>query len=528
MYDLFSQLLEHLRGVWRYRWRALALAWVVALAGWGFVYAMPNQYEVETRVYVDTESTLRPLLKGQVVDTNMMSQVELMSRALLSRPRLEQVARETDLDLRASTPREMENLMESLRRSIRVSRERNTGGNTLFNIRFVDIDPNMAYNVVQALLDSFVGQTLAGERGGRERALRFLREKLASYERQLNEAEAALADFKRANVGRMPGEGGDYYERLQQALSLQSQLEAQLRIATERRDLLNRQISGEEAVFGIVSGPRSGAATGVDGTIAELEAQLDTLRLRYTDKHPDVIAVSDRLDTLYERQREERQMLATQLPDAGDSDRALNPVYQEMRIQLTTAELDVTSLRARLDQQIDEVEELRAAVDTIPEVEAEFKRLTRDYNSTRANYEDYKRRVEVAVTTGEVDGGGDEVQFQVIEPPLAPLSPVAPNRILLLSVVLVVALGAGAALAFFYHQLNPVFTNRRTLSAITGLPVLGSVSLIQTPAERFRLQTQTAIYGLGLMCLIGAWVLTVAFNEQGVELASRMMASAGL
>jgi polysaccharide chain length determinant protein (PEP-CTERM system associated) len=526
VYEVMSQLLEHLRGVWRYRWRALALAWVVAIAGWAFVYAMPNQYEVGTRVYVDTESALRPLLEGQVVDSNMMGQVEMMSRALLSRPRLEQVARETDFDLRATTPREMEALLEHLRRTIRVSREF-SAGNTLFNIRFTDVDPDMAFDIVQALLQSFVNETILGGKEEHQRARRFLQDKVKEFETQLDEADAALADFQRRNVGRMPGDGSDYYQRLDQALSQQARLEAELRIVTERRDALQRQIAGEEAVFGIVSGPRASAPTTVDGTVAELETQLEALQLRFTDKHPDVVALSDRLERLYERQREERLVAGPQAPAAGDADLALNPVYQEMRIQLTTAELEVTGLRARLAEQTDKVNELRAAVDTIPEVEAELKRLTRDYERIRNNYEEYKQRLEVARTTEEVEGD-DEVQFRVIEPPVRPITPVAPDRAVLLTVVLLASLGAAGALAFFYHQLNPVFTTRGSLSEVTGLPVIGSVSLIQTPAERLRLRTQTAIFAVSVLVLVAAWIMTVVFNEQGVELASRLMASNGL
>ncbi len=528
MHELVKQAIEQIRGVWRFRWRALVLAWLVAMAGWAYVYTMPDIYRVDTRVAVDTESALRPLLKGRVVANNVMSEVELMSRALLSRPRLEKVSRETDLDLRASTPREYEDLLDSMRRNIRLSRERSESGNAIFNLAFTDVDPTMAYEVVSKLLSSFVSETVEVGTTARRDALEFLEQKLAEYENQLNNAEEALANFQRENVGRMPGEEGDYYERLESAIAGQKRLEAGLRVARERRDLLQRRIAGEEAVFGLVAGPSTAVATSVDGQVADLEQVLQDLQLRFTDKHPDVLAAQARLEQLYERQREERMGLEGVIPDAGDTDLALNPVYQEMRIQLTNAELDVTSLEAQLRQQSAEVTDLREAVDTLPVVEADYKRLTRDLNTIRGNYEDYKQRVEAARTTITVENRGGDVEFRVLEPPKAPLTPDGPNRGLLLTVVLVGALITGGGLAFVYHQLNPVFGNRYSLSAITELPVIGSVSLMQTPAERFRLHTQTALYGIGLATLVAAWVGTVIFSEKGVELASRLMAGTGL
>ncbi|MEM9386297.1 MAG: XrtA system polysaccharide chain length determinant [Pseudomonadota bacterium] len=528
MKEIFTQLIEQVRGVWRFRWRGLLLAWLIALFGWGYVYTLPDIFRVDARVAVDTESALRPLLEGRVVANNVMSEVELMSRALLSRPRLEAVSRETDLDLRASTPRQYENLLDSLRRAIRLTRERSNSGSAIFNLSFTDTDPAMTYEVVSTLLESFVSETVDVDRRGREEALEFLEQQLASYEQQLNDAENALADFQRENVGRMPGEEGDYYARLEGAISMQNRLDAAVRISREKRDLLRQRIAGEEAVFGLVPGATSSVTTSVDAQILSLEQRLEDLRLEFTDKHPDVVATTNRLEALYERQAEERAVAAGTLPDAGDSDLALNPVYQEMRIQLTTAELDLATLEAQLRQQRTQVTSLREAVDTLPVVEANYKRLTRDLSTIRANYEDYKQRVEAARTTLILESRGDDVQFRVLEPPKSPITPDGPNRVALLTMVLFGALGAGAALAFFYHQLNPIFGNRHALSSISGLPVIGSVSLMQTPAERFRLHTQTALYGVGVATLAVAWMGSVAFSERAVALAARLMSGAGL
>jgi uncharacterized protein YjeT (DUF2065 family) len=82
---------------------------------------------------------------------------------------------------------------------------------------------------------------------------------------------------------------------------------------------------------------------------------------------------------------------------------------------------------------------------------------------------------------------GEDVAFRIIDPPLAALTPVAPNRPLLLAGVLLAALAAGTALAYLLHLLNPVFTAREEVYQELQVPVLGTVSMAWTPEQK-RLQ----------------------------------------
>jgi uncharacterized protein involved in exopolysaccharide biosynthesis len=113
MQELLAQLLLVLRGAWRYRWPALALTWVLALAGWIIVATIPDQFEARTRVYVDTQTLLKPLLEGIAVNRDIGSQVESMQATMKSRANLERVARESDLLLTASR-REQEQVIDEL------------------------------------------------------------------------------------------------------------------------------------------------------------------------------------------------------------------------------------------------------------------------------------------------------------------------------------------------------------------------------------------------------------------------------
>ncbi len=155
-----------------------------------------------------------------------------------------------------------------------------------------------------------------------------------------------------------------------------------------------------------------------------------------------------------------------------------NPVYQDMKIGYKQSEVLVAETRSKLEQAEREVAGLRASVNTIPEVEAKLSQLNRDYEVNKAQHAALLKSLESARLSEDVEESRDDVRFRIIEPPVAPLRPVTPNRPLFVIIVLLGAVAAGGGLAFVLHQMNPVFATRQSLrEALADLPVLGSVTL---------------------------------------------------
>jgi hypothetical protein len=184
---------------------------------------------------------------------------------------------------------------------------------------------------------------------------------------------------------------------------------------------------------------------------------------------------------------------------------ASNPVFQQAQIALNDAEVEIAALRSRLATRERRVQELRDMLNTMPDVEAELQALTRDYDITRSRYEQLVQSLDNATISGAVGQTGEDLSFRVIEPPLAGLEPVAPNRALLLLGVLAAALAAGGALAFVLHQFNPVFTTREQVYQELELPVLGSVSMAWTPAQLRAQKLSHWSYGLALTTLLAVF-----------------------
>lgn len=506
MQEIITQGLVYVRGIWRHRWLMLLVAWLVCAAGWIIVYKMPDQYKASARVYVDTQSVLKPLLRGLTVETDVGQQVALMTRTLLSRPNLEKVARMTDLDLKAQQPEQMESLLDGLGKQITLE---GTGRENLYTISYVNDDPQLAKRVVQSLLTIFVENSLGESRKDSDSAQQFIDKQIQEYEQRLIEAEERLKEFKRKNVGIMPSRGEGYYESMQAEMAALDQARLELRQAENRRNEIKRQLEDEEmdSAPGTVVQPTV-STSAIDGRIRDLQSKLDSLLLQYTERHPDVIEIKRIMAELEKQKAQELKSTVKKGPQAET-----NPVYAQVKIALSQADANVASLRTNVAEHTRRISQLKGMVDVIPQVETEMAQLNRDYEVNKQNYETLLARRESAKMSQQAGESADEVKFRVIDPPFVPSAPSGPNRPLLMGMVMLGGLAAGLVFAFLLSQLRPVFDDRRTLSEITGIPVLGSVAMVWTAA-----QTQKRRIELGSFALVGLGLLAVFAGIETLQL----------
>lgn len=532
MQDILDQILEQVYGAWRFRRYALIAAWIVAPLGWVAVFLMPDVYQASSRVFVDTRTALRPVLQGLTLDQDVNAQLNLVRQSLLASPQLEPVAQEVGLlDARTATPQKRARVLNGLRENIAVAVAVAGDGNdkeaagSIYTIVYQDVSRERSLQVVDILKNRLIENTLGGKRMGSENAQKFLTGQIQEYEVRLRDAEDRLAQFKKRNVGLMPDEQGGYFTRLQVEMDAVTKGQSQLAIATSRREELQRQLRGEApiaAATGMSAQPGGPPGTGGDtlSRMKETQARLDDLLLRFTDKHPDVVAARETLEQLKLRRGLEMDALRRGDPNAAASSGAsANPVYQSIQLALNQTDVEIASLRRDLADRQNKVVELRKNLDTMPQVEAEYARLNRDYDVTKAQYTALVERLEKS-RMGEEASSSGSVRFDVIEPPTAAFTPVSPKRSILILGVFVGALGVGAALAFVLHQLRPVFNSARALGAFTGLQVLGSISMTwldRQQTEMRRSYTRYAIAALALL-LLGAVVLQM--SRMGIRIAS--------
>lgn len=533
MQELLRQLESILRGMWRFRWPGLIVAWIAGIIGVVIVFKIPDQYEASARIFVDTQSILKPLMAGLTIQPNVQQQVQMLSRTLVSRPNVEKLVRMADMDLRATTKGEQEELIDRLMRTIVI---RNTNRDNLYTLAFKDSDQEKAKRVVQSLVSIFVESSLGASRKDTDSAKTFLTEQIKQYEAKLEEAEARLKEFRIRNIDMQTPDGRDSAARAGEVARQLQQAKLELREAENAREAAKKQLADAKA--GLLSGGATAATSSllsglgrggdpsdaaiatpeVDARIAALTRNLDSLLQRYTDQHPDVVQIRRQIKDLEEQKRKEVVELKRRAAEAAAAAASApstnaaadaSPVVQEVSRLLAAAELQVASLQARVGEFTARFQAAKENMKFAPQVEAEAAQLNRDYGIIKKNYEDLVSRRQAAIMSGELDVASGVADFRLIDPPRVTPKPVSPNRLALLPVALLVAVAAGLGIAFLGSQLRPVFSDGHDLRVKTGLPVLGVVSASLTPDEQ-RAERR------GLIRFFGATAALVSLFAVGV------------
>ncbi|MDR2839059.1 MAG: chain length-determining protein [Azonexus sp.] len=511
MEEILRQAQTILRATWKHRRLAMLVAWVVGAVAAGVILRIPDRYEASARIFVDTQSILKPLMSGLAVQPNVEQQVMMLSRTLISRPNIEKLIRMADLDLNTKGKADQEALIDNLTKVLKIQ---SVGRDNLYTLSYQDTDPAKAQRVVQGLVSIFVESSLGNKRQDSDSARKFIVDQIRNYETKLTEAENRLKEFKLRNIDLQTADGKNSMDRLSELTGLLSTSRLALREAQNSRDSLRRQIAGEEPVL-LPENPGSDSGVSlpeIDGRIDTLKRNLDTLLQRYTEQHPDVVSARRLIKDLEEQKSKEllaRKKFAAANPGSAISN---NPVYQQLKISLAEADANVASLQARVSEYEERYKRLTELMRTQPQLEAELAQLNRDYDINKKNYEQLVARRESAELSGDLDASGSVADFRVIDPPRASQKPVAPNRMLLFPLGLLLAMAAGLAAAFVASQVRPVFFDGKTLREATDLPLLGTVSIIPNEARRIKEKSSLrrfllataglfAAYGVGMAAL---------------------------
>jgi polysaccharide chain length determinant protein (PEP-CTERM system associated) len=481
-------LLQYLLAAWRRRWSGILMAWLVCGLGWVGTYAIPNQFESNARLFVDTDAILTPLLRGIAPEQAPATQLEVLQRTLLSKPNLEKLISKTDLDLTIGGPLDRERLITRLGTDIKVTPQTKN----LFTISYRDKNPRLARDVVQTLLTIFVENATGSNRTDMENARRFLERQIQSFQQQLHAAEQRRAEFRVRYMEILPNDLNPNVGALETARTQVTQLSGRLQDAIIQRDSLRKEV--QNAPVMLVAEAGAVASTGLPPTtkLADAVDALRTLALRDTGLHPDVIAqmkLVESLRTAGGRSNGSKAASGSEMAngDAASLTRSVpNPVYDQLKVRLIEAETQVISLTRQRDEANATQDRLEKISREQPGLFAEYQNMDRDYNVLRKNYEDLLGRLQSANIAQAADTQADKVKLQVIDPPEVAKIPATPNRPLLVTGVLLGGVTVGFGMTILFGQFDQSFSSIDDLRAL-GVPVLGGISMLGLAPFRQRL-----------------------------------------
>lgn len=475
MDGLYEQLRIAIHQVWQRRWLAMAVAWGVALLGWLVIALIPNSYEAKARLFVQMQSIL-PNQIGITPDERQ-NQLLRLKQTLTSNENLVKVVRRTDLNGLVASERDLSSVVSALRTRIVImampdgmieitARSNISGFSNGQNAR-------TAAGTVQGLIDLFIEQNLSGDRRETGQSLQFLDEELRRRETQLQEAEQRRVEFEQRFMGLLPGTG-TIDQRMSAARGELANIEQQIVAAQGAVNAMRGQLAATpQSMPGIGE-----SASTASGQIAAMEAQLNQNFARgWTEQHPDVIAARQQIARLRPYAAAERRSGTSGMP---------NPSYVSLRAMMAEREAQLAAMTARRNQLQSDLGQLGSRQATEPGLAAEQTRLNRDYEVLKQQYDQLLGNREQVRLRSDVQTRTSPLNIQVVEPPSVPSVPAAPNRPLFVTLILIVAVGAGMAAAFVKGQLQTTFPTETRLAAVTGLPVLGTLSEVVTAPERTR------------------------------------------
>lgn len=519
MQEILSLVLGQLRNIWRFRWLALGIAWVIAVVGWLYVYSLPDQYSSSARVHIDTKSAINPLLNGMAVTPNTDQQVSLLIRTVLSRPHLQDIARSTGLDLKATSPEQEQSLIQGLQS--RLTLKSSGGGTDLYTISYTSSKPKLAQSVVQQVMSIMTTMNLSDRNGGNTtQAVSFLNNEVDKYKQKLNETEQKLAKFKKNHAELMPGTD-DYVTQVQKLNTNIDSIQDQLSAARDRKTNIQAQMrSGGGGGRTSVPPAQSAQVQRIDNQLDAEQQKLSQLLTKYTPKHPDVLDAKRQIADLKQRRSDtlsrlrahpsEIQSPAGASSSGGGGNAALSS-------QLNDAKVQISTLESSLQRKQEQLKKLQSGADSMNDAQAQMAELSRNYEVTRDQYEKLLSRLYSARLSTDVQNSSDALQFRVIDPPEVPAEPSGPQRLVLMVMALIGAIIAGLAFAWFLAQIRPVFSSRRDLTQATGYPVIGSVSLALSPTQRAERRRSIVVFFACCVSLIVGFGVALAVLPIAVE-----------
>ncbi len=443
-----------IRTLWLIAGGAL-ISFTVLIVGMNF----EPKYETSVTIFADNQNVIKPLLEGQAAVTVPRNErIRIVQETMFAPRLLDQVVKSTFGNQTIMTGSdEMEEAMTELRKTINLS----APASNYITISYSNVSPNTSFKVVNKITSLFVEESSQNKRAESKSAYTFIDEQVKSYKNQLVEAENKLKAFEAANVDGIDSQVNSSIANLRTTIDeIAIDIDAEeVKIAALEIQLANETRYANNDYNARVYRDR----------LAQLESQLDTLRLNYRDEHPDVVdmqlQIQDVKKTIIEVEN------ASQNPIQGSSDltgeRNLNPIYEDLSGLLSEAKVTVKTKRHRLAANQNRLQEQYQRRVRVAANQADLSELTRDYSVTKNIYEDLLERKERARISMTLDLAGQGVTYKILEPAIFPVLPTGIRyfHFVVAGLILGTILPLGILIAFvlfdhrikFADQLNELF-----------------------------------------------------------------------
>ncbi|HVO65260.1 MAG TPA: XrtA system polysaccharide chain length determinant [Syntrophales bacterium] len=448
----------------------------------------PRLYKASTLVLVTPqkipESFVQPTVTARIEE-----RLQSISQEVMSRTRLEQVIDEFDLYKEESKKLTREEIVALMQRDIKVELPTRREEKGYFTISYIGKDPHIVTKIANRLSSLFIEENLRFREQQAVGTTEFLSSELTAKQAKLEELETAVTQYKKLHMGELPEQRDTNLRILEQLQNQYQRIGENLRSAQDRKLFIQKQLSDLEMPVAssgtmtlgrdsrsssstVLSYSSSGAEVG--GTYASqkdsLAKQLDELRSRYTESHPDVIATKKKLADLESKK------------DTDTYNVKSDPRYKELKNQLMLTDMEIKRLQGEEASIGAQMSRYRGRIENAPSREQEMTSLNREYQNIKDSYNQLLRKSQDAQQAENLERRQKGEQFRVVDPARVPEKPFSPDIPKVLLIGFVLSLGCGLGSAIIREQLDRSFHDVGDVEATLGLRVLATIPKIEEKA----------------------------------------------
>ncbi len=456
---------------------AVALA-VLSVFTWGSFF-VKNVYEAKSRVFIQKNSIVDPLLRGVGVATNIEDRISSLQESMTSRNILERVARKLDLDINKKGSTSNEGLINSIRSGLKITERRSRTSRTpstdLFEVSYAGSNPVIARDIVNTLVSEYIEENQAASRTDAYGAYDFIQNQVMEYKKRLEESDGALREFRERNPTLVPQSESALLQRIEGYQTSTIDAGIRLKELMMRKENLQKQLSGEKELrVAFVSNDGS-----PQGRLNYLNNQLIILMSKFTDNYPEVIKTKREIEELKRQISEAKTTAQT----SGSEIATMNPIYQQIRQELTNTEAEIESLKGRISELSKQKHASENILGRMPREQEEWTKLQRDRNVYQRIYDDLLQKLEHARVSKDLEVTGKAEIFKIVDPAIVPRLPSKPDRVLIILMGLFLGVASGVGAAFGLDYLSQSFKDEASVESKLRLSVLATIPRILTEGD---------------------------------------------
>jgi polysaccharide biosynthesis transport protein len=460
---------------------------VLSVFTWGS-FIWPKTYEAKSTVAIESSSLIDPLIRGVGVSSNLEGGLNNIKNNITSRNIIERVVKKLDIDSIAKNPGQHESLIGEIINNLNVivmqGGDRHTdSGTALFTISYKGKDPKTVRDIVNIMVSEYIEEKMGYRTSDVQGAYEFIKNQLLEYKNKLEESDKTIREFREKHPHMIPQNEASILGNIETLQAAKMESDIRLKELIRKKENIQKQLTGEkELTVAFVTQEGSPQAR-----LSYLKNQLITLTAKYTDNYPEIIKVKHEIEELKKGVAHEKTSVAE---TGGSETSSINPIYQQLREDLSKTDMEVESLRTRVGEVSRQQHDLEKRLGQMPREQEEWSKLQRDKNVSQRIYDELLQKLENAKVSKDLEVTNKAGAFRVIDPAVLPLLPVKPNRVMMILLGLLIGSLSGFGVVLGLEHIKPSFKNESSIETLLKVPVLATIPQIITEEDKLSARKQ--------------------------------------